>query len=384
MDKKLLYSHELEDFTQKEKLLISLPFGKEITKQDIDILTNNLNVYKENQSYILLLSYLGFRYNWKFFPEEIISKIKETNNIYKLRSILNMSWFIEKIRALNHANIPVMLLKGLALKYHYAVGYTRMMFDFDIAVPESKYKEAINLLKDKNSVYNGEVTYYHGEIKCGIKRLDVHWWLFKNNGEKGTDIWEKAKQIDFFGTKVYVMCPQDMFIHQLDTRSRDVFSGEHVDRRLNWVFDCRCILDFMENFSMKEIYSRAGEFSATYSVRYLLPLFSKCFPNLMDKKEIEHLFPYPKKYKLWLKINKKYNKLIVDYNNEYQDDLAGSLTPVRFFKGIRVYIISYRLWCLEKNLSIFSFPKYCKEILRVNSIADLWKKYIVRIRFVEW
>lgn len=384
MNKNLLYSHDLDDFTQKDKLLISLLFGKEISEQEVDTLTKNLDVYKENQSYILLLSYLGFRYNWKFFPKDIVSQIEEINSIHKLRSILNMSWLIEKIRILNRANIPVMLLKGLALKYHYAVGYTRMMNDFDIAVPESKYKEAINLLMDKESVYNGEVTNYHGEIKCGIKRLDVHWWIFKNNGEKGTDIWERSKQIDFFGTKVYVMCPQDMFIHQLDNRSRDVFSGVYLKRRLNWVFDCRCILDFMENFSIKEIYSRAEEFSVIYSVKHMLSVFSKCFPTLMDKEEIEKKFPYPKKYKLWLKTNIKYNRLIVDYNTKYKDNFEGSLTPVRFFKGIAVYIACYRLWCLEKNLSIFSFSKYCKEVLNVNSISALWKKYIVRIRFVEW
>lgn len=384
MDKKLLYSNELDDFTQKDKLLISLLFGKEISKQDIDILTKDLDVYKENQSYILLLSYLGFRHNWKFFPEGIISEIKKINDIHKVRSILNMSWLIEKIRILNNAHIPVMLLKGLALKYYYAAGYTRMMNDFDIAVPESKYKEAIKLLADNKSVYNGEVTNYHGEIKCGIKSLDVHWWIFKNNGEKGTDIWERAKQIDFFGTKVYVMCPQDMFVHQLDTRSRDVFSGVYLKRRLNWVFDCRCILDFMKDFTVKEIYSAAEKFSVLYSVRHMLYIFSKCFPNLVDKKEVEQLFPYPKKYKLWLKINKKYNKFIVDYNTKYQDNFDGNLTPVRFFKGVSVYIACYRLWCLEKNLSIFSFFKYCKEFLNVNSISDLWKKYIVRIRFVEW
>lgn len=384
MDKTLLYSHNLDDFTQKDKLLISLLFGKEITKQDIDTLTNNLDVYKENQSYILLLSYLGFRCNWKHFPEEIISKIKEVNSIHKLRSILNMSWLIEKIRILNRANIPVMLLKGLALKYYYAIGYTRMMNDFDIAVPESRYKEAIKLLMDNNSVYNGEVTSYHGEIKCGIKRLDVHWWLFKNNGEKGTDIWERSIQIDFFGTKVYVMCPEDMFIHQLDNRSRDVFSGVYLKRRLNWVFDCRCILKFMGDISIRRIYSRAEEFSVLYSVRHMLFIFSKCFPNIMNQKEIDQIFPYPKKYKLWLKINKKYNKIIVDYNSKYENNLNGSLTPVRFFKGVSVYIVCYRLWCLEKNLSLFSFSKYCKEMLNVDSITDLWKKYIVRIRFVEW
>lgn len=384
MNKKLLYSHDLDDFTQKDKLLISLLFGKEISKQDVDILINNLDVHEENYSYILLLSYLGFRYNWKFFPKDIIPKMKEVDMVFKLRSILNMSWFIEKIRILNRANIPVMLLKGLALQYYYAVGYTRMMGDFDIAVPEEKYKDAINLLKDKNSVYNGEVTNYHGEIKYGDKSLDIHWWIFKNNGEKGTDIWDRAKQIDFFGTKVYVMCPQDMFIHQLDNRSRDVFSGVYLKRRLNWVFDCRCILDFMKDFNIKEIYSRAEEFSVLYSVRHMLFIFSKCFPDLLDKKEIEQLFPCYPKYKVWLKINKKYNKFIVDYNTKYQDNIEGALTPVRFFKGICVYVTCYRLWCLEKNLSVFSFFKYCKEVLNVNSIADFWKKYIARISFVEW
>ena len=163
--------------------------------------------------------------DWQYFPKNIIANLEAIHKFRQAKNIFKINWLIEKIKILNQANISVMLLKGLALKYYYAKDYPRIMSDFDIAVPEEKYDKAIKLLVDDKSIYSGRSAAYHSEIESDGRRLEVHRWIFKNNGEKNTDIWERSQQINFFGTKVYVMCPQDMFIHQLDNRCKDIFNG---------------------------------------------------------------------------------------------------------------------------------------------------------------
>ncbi len=375
------YNHKIEQLTEREKLLIKSLFSDTITKQQVESFTVGLNIEREYNSYILLLSYLGFHCDWKFFPKEIVPAIKAVNSYYQAENILGIKPLIEKIRILNRANIPVMLLKGLALKYYYAKGYTRIMSDFDVAVPQDKYDETIKLLSDKKAVYQGRAASYHGEIKIGRKKIEVHRWIFKNNGEKDTDIWERSYRIDFYGTSVYIMNPQDMFIHLLDNRSRDIFEGILVNRKSNWLFDIRNIYNFIKNFDIQEIYSRAKEFSVLYSVMHLLPIFAECFPELVDKKKIEEVFSYSDKYYLWLRRNLRFRSLMIKYRTKYTQ--GAMLLPTRVKDAIILNSTHYGIWRLEKDLGPFNLSlfRYCKECLNVDSVTDFWKKYIARISF---
>ncbi|MCR4663507.1 MAG: nucleotidyltransferase family protein [Endomicrobiaceae bacterium] len=370
------YKYNNEILTDKEKLLISLLINKNPTEKDISILTSKMDVAKETQSFLLLLSYLGYLSSWKFFPQNFIPFLKGIYSFYQAKNIFKMSWLIEKIRVLQKANIPVMLLKGLALKYYYETGYPRIMNDFDIAVPEKDYKKAITLLTDKNK-YNGQSVPYHGEIDGNGIILEVHRWIFKTHGDKGTDIWERAVNIDFYGTKVCVMCPEDMLIHQLDNRSKDIFLDTFLDRRINFIFDCNHILNFTETIDIKQLYSRAATFSVLYSVKHMLSFISEFFPKKIDINEIEKQFPYPKKYNLWVKNNIKYNEMVANYNLKYGTNFSapltisfifklllkdkkdsgfvGSLSSRRVIECFLLYIKYYSLWLFEKIFSSIPF-----------------------------
>ena len=175
-----MYNSKLYPLTQKERLLITLLFSKKISKEDIDILTDKIDIKEEDVNYKLLLSYLGFQNKWKFFSKETSSHLKVIFSYFQADNIFMISWFIDKLRLLNRSGIPVMFLKGLALKYYYAKGFPRNMADFDIAVPEDKYDEAINILKEGNSLYKIFSSSYHDEIKNNGRIVEVHRWIFKN------------------------------------------------------------------------------------------------------------------------------------------------------------------------------------------------------------
>ncbi len=363
------YKYNNENLTHKEKILLSLLFNKNLTEKDVSTLINNLDIQKESGNYLLLLSFLGYSCDWKFFSKEMTSVLKGIYNFYQAKNLFKMSWLVEKIRSLRQANIPVMFLKGLALKYYYEIGYPRVMHDFDIAVPESNYNKAISILMNNNSKYNGQAVPYHGEIDGNGKILEVHRWIFKNNGDKGTDIWEKSINIDFYGTNVLVMSPEDMLIHQLDNRSKDIFLNAFLDRRINFIFDCNHILNFMEKVDIKQIYSRSSNFSVLYSVKHMLSFISDFFPEKLDKNEIEKQFPYPKQYSLWIKNNMKYNEMVGKYNSKYGTSFSAPLTLSFIFK---------LLFCDKKDsgfVGSLSFRRFIDCIL-------LYIKYY-RLRFFE-
>ena len=374
-----MYNSKFYDLKQKERLLVTLLFDKEINKRDIDILTGMIDIRKENINYLLLLSYLAFQNKWEIFSKEISSQLKIIFDTFHKNNLFMIPWFIDKIKVLNRSGIPVMFLKGLALKYYYAKGYPRSMSDFDIAVPEDRYDETINLLKDKDSLYKNFTSSYHDEIKNNGRIIEIHRWIFKNNGEKGTDIWKRAVNIDFYGTKVYVPCPQDMFIHQLDNRSRDFFKGVFLERKINWLFDCRNIWNFMYDRDKKTLQNRTREFNVEYNIKFMLSAFCECFPELMDKQKLETMFPNSKNYQLWVSLGKKNQGRFVKYEKTYKEE--GPLTPLRIYNGFMLHMSMYRLFRLERGLGVFNpgLLRYCKEALNINSVGDLWKKYGIRV-----
>ncbi len=378
-----MYNSKFYDLTQKERLLVTLLFDKKINKKDIDVLVDTTDTKKENINYLLLLSYLDFQNNRKIFPEEISSRLKIIFDTYHKNNLFMITWFINKIKLLNKAGIPVMFLKGLALKYYYVEGFPRNMADFDIAVPENKYDEAVKLLRDKDSLYEKFTSSYHDEIKSNGRIVEIHRWIFKNNGEKGTDIWERAVNIDFYGTKVCVPCPQDMFIHQLDNRSRDFFKGVFLKRKLNWLFDCRHIWNFMDEADKKSLQNRVREFNVVYNIKFMLSVFLECFPELIDKKEAERMFPVSQEYMLWLDLGMKNQIKFMEYEKKYSR--KGPLTPSRIYKGFVLHMSMYRIFRLERGLHGFNlgFFRYCKEALNINGIGDLWKKYCARVSLFD-
>lgn len=63
--------------TEREGMLIKLLFLKDFcTKQDLDSLTKHYDIDAANMNYSLMLAVLGFRTGWRFFPPEVVPRLK--------------------------------------------------------------------------------------------------------------------------------------------------------------------------------------------------------------------------------------------------------------------------------------------------------------------
>lgn len=89
-------------------------------KGKMDILTDRYDIDYANMNYSLMLAVLGFRMGWDCFPHEIVPRLKGIHRYCQAKNVMGMPWLLEKIRVLRSSEIPVMLIKGLAMRYHYA------------------------------------------------------------------------------------------------------------------------------------------------------------------------------------------------------------------------------------------------------------------------
>ena len=122
--------------TAREKRLIDLSFGEEATDQAVRALTDGLDLDTANQNFLLMLSCLGFRNGWQGFPPEMIPRLKGVHRYHQASISVGIPWLVRQIRALTDGGIPVMLLKGVAMRAYYAPERPRIMYDYDLAVPE--------------------------------------------------------------------------------------------------------------------------------------------------------------------------------------------------------------------------------------------------------
>ena len=152
--------------TEREKILIRLLFetmkkeGEALPDPDrpdmgipdleerIHSMTDHYDLDCPNMNYLLMLSVLGYRVDWKYFPSEIVPRLRGIHRFFQTRNVLGIPWLVERLQRLKEHEIPVMLIKGLALRYYHLPGVPRVMNDFDIAVPEDRFQEAMALLRD--------------------------------------------------------------------------------------------------------------------------------------------------------------------------------------------------------------------------------------------
>ena len=359
--------------SEREKCLMPLLLGKTLTEEDMHILTDGFDMDESNQIYLLMLACVGCAQGWDLFPPEMIPRLKGIHRYHQVANTIRIPWLKTKIHTLNEAGIPVMLLKGLAHRYHYCVGMPRLMGDFDIAVPEDRYAEAIELLQDEKSEYRGRTSPHHGKIVCDRMTLEVHSWIFKNAGERGSDIWDRAVHFDLQGEEVCALCPEDMLIHLLDHWSRDYFTNTFLNRWMKFFFDALKICQYTGPLDLDSLAKRSAELHVLNRVHQALEMFAAEYPDVVNKEALEKAFPNTRKYQKWLKLCNEFKEMDATFPN-YGYAVDGSLTePKHFMRSLKKHILRYRYRYPDQKLGQgkYTIATYLREISRKKTNKEM-------------
>ena len=361
----------------QEKCLLDLLFGEKMTEKAIHALIDGLDLDTANQNYILMLSCLGHTQGWNYFPDEMIPRLKGVHRYHQVHNAMGIPWLVQQLRTLTDAGIPVMLLKGCAMLAYYMPHMPRLMWDYDIAVPADQYDRALQLLLKNGNTLAYEVS-HSAAIKGPRDEIDLHRWIFKTYGERSTDIWDRAISFDFHGIGVLVPSPEDMFIHMLDTQSRNYFRREGIERRMQWIHDCRSVWKKSGQLDLGRLAVRAEEFSAVERVRMMLALFMQYFPDLIEPAGFQRFFPQTAKYSRLLIRGEEYRKALEKYAG-FAYDSQSARTPLHILRSAKMRITYYRYMGPEMLDFFFWFTRDH----RIGSFAAFAKEYLPRIWFWE-
>jgi hypothetical protein len=126
------------------------------------------------------------------------------------------------IKGFNERNIPVILLKGVALaeKVYGNIGL-RSMYDIDFLVKKEDMEKVEGLLTELHclpDLESEEGKSYHNRYfdKERSIAIEVHWDIENTPNPFSLDIqeiWERAKKIEMNGTHAFIFSPEDLILY---------------------------------------------------------------------------------------------------------------------------------------------------------------------------
>ena len=366
-----------------EQRLLSLLFKEHVNIEEIEGQLQDLDMDSGNHNYLLMLAHFGYNVDWMGFPEHVIPQLKGIYRYYQVQNAMMLQKFFVITQKLNEKNIYPLLVKGAAMRLHFAPGVSRMMADLDFVLEGEQYEQVLSIFQNMGAEYVVEAP-YSITYKLGKTEFDIHHILFKNNLEKGSDIWERVEQIEVNGCQFRVLSPIDMFVHILDSQSRCIFVDEMPERRMKWLFDARMVLKMMPDTDWAAIAKRAKELHCSYRVYLMMKCFAACFQEDISLEDVEILFAVDSGYTKWLKDAMDYYETIVPYMKERLAGGGSSIT-LRVINLKRKYKPTwkeYRYYSheLKEFRSGMCFARYVAELYYLNRPAKLYQRYLSRLR----
>ena len=387
------YAAEAEELEQKiadtlltgrEERLMRLLFGS--GNEDVGPLTEGVDVDTESVLYMLMLSVLGFRTGFRGFPQDMVPRLKGIHRYFQAQNVMGMPWLLSKLGLLRRAGIPVMLLKGIAMRYYYAPEIPRMMNDYDIAVPRERFGEAMKLLRGEDTENKGDVVWAETITAktAGTKaELDVHRWIFKEMGDTDSGIWDRAVKISLRGADVLVPSAEDMFVHQLNIQARNYFFNELPGNRMKWLFDCRMIAMHEDFGGFGRVSELVREFGTEYTARLMLSFYGRVFGDEAALSAAHDIQKPDYGYVRWLRAGLRQKEEAVRFS-EYGYEVTGPIDAKRFFRTLRMSFAEYRTYRVwpRKDRTKKTYLGYMLWQLDIDSVSKFMEKYRNRLPFL--
>lgn len=372
----------------REKELLRMLFREEpCSKDGISVLFRDFDMDHEKMEYLLMLALLGYKKGWQYFPDEVKPRLEGVYKSARIRNIYGIPWLRDKLVLLKKQGVPVMFLKGMAMRAFFAPDIPRQMSDFDLAVPEDRFKEAKEILTSSGeNTRTGTVSLHAIHITEGQRKvIDLHQWVFKTHGDKRAAIWEKSISADFDGMDIRVLNPVDMFIHIVDCKSRDIIKDLQAERKTKWLLDARLIIEKAgcKNWKWEEVADRAKELGSLNYLSFLLQAFSEVFPDILSPNDVQKIFPKDDKYRNWHKRVSEFSRKQKQYREYLRNRNASEEHKLKdSFKSLHYAWTSYRFYYgpeLKAASPEYGFIKYFCETRHVNGIPALLKRYLTRL-----
>ena len=282
--------------TETDKLLRALCLKTRIRRKDIRCIRlyaqkqqdpqqwrsffEGVQIQQEPYAFNYMLSRLGAKFRWKYVPDSCLPVLRGIYRKKGFENILVLNDALPLMRKLQEARIPMLAVKGAALRTGLLPGVSRMMSDVDLVVPEERYAESVQIAADAGFDTSGHAMHSADIRKDGRGCADIHYRLFKSNIQKKEPDCFRSDRIETVtrgGVSWYLPSPEIMFLHLMVNGLENMLSGSHKSP-LIWMADC---VDLAENhpLSFEAIAGKADAYGVRPQFRVAVMLLQRFLPE---------------------------------------------------------------------------------------------------------
>ncbi|MGL4453481.1 MAG: nucleotidyltransferase domain-containing protein [Sarcina sp.] len=286
------------------------------------------------------------------------------SNIHQDKHVNVVSTALNKLK---ESGVPVMVLKGMALRDLYPKSELRSMTDADILVRVEDLDLTCEILEnlgyETSYDFSGNESYivFYNEFT----KIEVHWDLVNDeyfNGKNSfdTEIWENANDLNIKGVECFTLGNEDLVVHLLT----------HMMVHLSYIgFGLRQILDlaFVISKNKKTINWKGvlEKIEKTEILKFALYIFEVC-EKLFDIElpgDVKNLI-------LTSELDEKYVNLFIEdiFNNgNFERENIGECFSVRKLKAPFAWIhhiftgLFNKDYCFSEKRKFFSLIKNVKK-----------------------
>ena len=274
-----------------EVRLIRLYAAKEQDPEAWERFFAGIDMDRERFAFNCMLARLGARFDWECVPEALAPRLQGVRKLFQVKNMALMSRALKLMGVIQEAGIPMLVMRGGALRMELLPDVPQKMTDVDVVVPKDRFAECLQVLKEGGCNVDGywshSVDVSVGDEPC----IDVHWCMFKSNvhSDEPTDrIRQRGRQVTKSGVTFCVPSPEDTFLNILTNAASNYIMLQNSKGSVSWLADC---IDLSENYELSyaTIVDRACEYDvlpelsiAVALMGYLLPGYFSELHSLVD------------------------------------------------------------------------------------------------------
>ena len=275
------------NLSQKEDILLKLYIKNKVTKEEVYHLLYDFdyNIEKEKLTFNFLLAHV-FQNNPQIpVPQDIKPRLEGVLRLFQYNNVPLLLGLKQFALELNKNNIPVMLVKGAAMRILEA-NKARMMYDVDCAVPKENFEQAVEISKKLGFKIYGTFENAVAIVREPKQQIDLHHSIVKTHKDSDKiykQIFEGSKQYNFYGLPVLIPNTEDFLFLLLNNGFDNIIYSQPFYKNVSWLLDGLYIIKNNKNINWNVILKKAKQTETLAQIKVMIELFQLLAPNVISK-----------------------------------------------------------------------------------------------------
>jgi hypothetical protein len=281
LDDSVSYFEQKLGVTEKERLLLQLYVSESPNPAETVRLFSMVRYEEESYSFNYMLSRLCARHGFQLAPAALRPRIRGCYRQIAVENIRRLSMLIQLAGQLESRSIPVLVVKGGALRLGPLAKIPRQMGDVDLVVPKARFEEARQTALKFGFTVEYDVLHSADLFWEGRHCLDLHYTLFKQNiwEPESEPIWSRAETITKNGIHLLLPPLEEQFLHLLVNAFDNMISNDCRKGAVSWAADCFDLLRLHPELSLKRVAALAKEYGVRSELSIAAVLLNRLIPG---------------------------------------------------------------------------------------------------------